>query len=96
MTPRVRHTQIIEMVDTDFGTLVREDCHGYPTEESNLYLVDPENNVLWFAQRAMKDDCYANAVIPVSKDKIKCFSGKGVECEIDLRTGRLIGAELVR
>jgi len=75
---------------------VREDYHGYPKDESNLYLVDSENNVVWFAQRAMKDDCYANPVVPVSQDKIKCFSGKGWECEIDLKTGRLISAELVR
>jgi len=91
-----RHTRVVETVVTAFGTLVREDYRHYPNEESNLYLVDSANTVLWFAQRAMPDDSYANPIVVLGNDKVRCYSAKGIECDIDLKTGRLLNAEVVR
>ena len=96
MISRARHTKVLEAIATDFGTLVREDHHQYPQSESNLYMVGVAGDIVWFAQRAVQDDVYPNPIVRIGKDRIRCFSGKGVECEIELKTGQLLRRELVR
>jgi len=91
-----RHTQVVEVIDTAFGTLVREDYYRYPQQESNLYMLDSSSRPIWFAERAMGDDAYANPIRRIGEDKIKCASWKGFDCEIDLRTGRLINAAFTK
>lgn len=90
ITPR--HTRVVETVDTPFGKLVREDYYGYPQTESNLYMVDHNGTPLWFAERAMADDAYANGIRMASEHAVKCSSWNGFDCEIDLQTGKLVSS----
>lgn len=96
MTLSPRHTRIIETVVTPFGTLVHEDCYQYPRHESNLYMVDAQGNVLWFAERAVDDDAYANRIRKSSDATVKCASWNGFDCEIDLKTGALVHASFAK
>ncbi len=91
-----RHTRVVEAIDTAFGTLVREDYYHHPKRESNLYMVDSASQPIWFAERATADDAYANPIRRVGDDKIKCASWNGFDCEIDLRTGKLIKAPFTK
>jgi len=91
-----RHTKIAEIVATEFGTLIREDYYQYPRTESNLYMTDSENNVLWFAERAMGDDAYAGQIRQIDNQTIKCASWNGFDCEIDLQTGKLVNAQFTK
>jgi hypothetical protein len=92
MDIKARHTRVLEVVETQYGVLVREDYYGYPEAESNLYMVDVHGTLLWFAERAMYGDSYANPVRVSSSHSVRCASWKGYECEIDLENGRLIHA----
>jgi hypothetical protein len=91
-----RHTRAVEAVETAFGTLIREDYYQYPRHESNLYMVDSGHQPVWFAERAMEDDAYANPIRRMADDKIKCASWNGFDCEIDLRTGKLVHAAFTK
>lgn len=91
-----RHTKVVETIDTLFGTLVREDYYGYPRSESNLYLVDHHGKPLWFAERAMDDDAYANPIHELKEGSFKCSSWNCFDCEIDLKTGKLIHAAFTK
>lgn len=82
---------MVETIDTPFGTLIREDHYGYPPTESNLYMVDAQGVPLWFAERAMPDDAFANPIRYSGGLSFKCGSWNGFECQIDLRTGKLLG-----
>jgi len=96
MNLRPRHTAIIETIDTSFGTVVREDYYQHPKNESNLYLVNPSGEIVWFAERAMDDDAYANPIRVVGNDRIKCASWNGFDCEIILRDGKLGNAPFTK
>lgn len=91
-----RHTKIVETLATPVGTLVREDYYKYPRYESNLYMIGEGGSVVWFAERAMPDDAYANPIRGTSSHTVKCASWEGFDCEIDLRTGKLINAEFTK
>jgi hypothetical protein len=79
-----------ESHDTPFGTLVREDYYGYPKTESNLYMLDSNGRPVWFAERLLPDDVYANPIANLGASSFNCASWQGVTCEIDLRTGRIV------
>ncbi len=96
MAIRPRHTKVIESLDTPFGTLVREDYCGYPKSESNLYMIDASGNPVWFAERPMDHDAFANPLHGLGPISVKCGSWKGFDCEIDLRHGKLIHAEFTK
>ncbi len=91
-----RHTKIVETIDTSFGTLVREDYYRYPREESNLYMLDAQGNALWFAERAMDDDAYANSIRKAGDSSVKCASWNGFDCEINLNNGKIIHAAFTK
>ena len=91
-----RHTRVVETITTAFGVVVREDYYGYPTAESNLYMVDANGLPVWFADRAMDDDAYANPIRKSGESSIKCASWNGFDCEIDLNTGKLLNAAFTK
>lgn len=93
---QARHTRILETTETSFGTLVREDYFGYPASESNLYLVDASGTVIWFAERAMPADAYANSVRVSEPSIVACASWNGFDCEINLKNGQLLGSRFTR
>ena len=96
MIQNPRHTKIIESIITKYGVLIREDYHGHPKDEPNLYLANSDGGIIWLAERPLPSDFYVNPVELTFSDSIRCFSAKGIECEIALQTGRLLHAELVR
>lgn len=96
MAVHPRYTTVVQLLDTPFGTLVREDYYRYPESESNLYLIDGNSTPIWFAERPMDDDAYANPVVSVNPTRVRCGTRKGFDCEIDLRSGKLIRAEFTK
>lgn len=96
MSIEARHTQVIEAIETPYGTLVREDYYGYPKSEANLYMVDAHGTLLWIAERAMEDDAYANPVHDLGDTTVKCASWNGFDCEINLKNGKLIHAAFTK
>jgi hypothetical protein len=96
MSIEARYTQVVETVDTPFGTLVREDYYGYPKSESNIYMLSPHGTLLWFAERAMDDDAYANPICKAGEASINCASWNGFDCEINLEDGKLIHAAFTK
>lgn len=96
MKLQARHTSIVETLTTEFGFVVREDYFGYPESESNLYMVDDSNRPIWFAERLMPDDAYANPLHRINSQSVTCSSWKGFTCQIDLRTGKIAHSEFTR
>lgn len=90
MSRSPRHTKIVEAIATPYGTLIHEDHYLYPRHESNIYMVEEQGAILWFAERAMNDDAYTNKIRKSSETTVKCASWNGFDCEIDLATGKLV------
>lgn len=91
-----RHTSIVEAIQTPWGVLVREEHFQYPEVESNLYMVDGTGTPVWFAERAMDGDAYANPVFRINDGLVRCASWRGFDCEIDLQDGRLVNATFTK
>jgi hypothetical protein len=91
-----RHTEIVETLATPFGTLVREDYYGYPESESNVYMVDAADNLVWFAERPIDGDAFANPLHALGPRSVRCSSWKGFDCEIDLHDGKLVQSKFTR
>jgi hypothetical protein len=91
-----RHTMIAETVETPWGVLVREDHFQYPESDSNLYMVDGNGALLWFAERAIEGDAYSNPVQRISEGLVRCASWRGFDCEIDLKDGKLARAAFTK
>jgi hypothetical protein len=85
-----RHTTIVELFETPFGTLVREDYYCYPMGESNVYLLDSKGTPLWFAERPLPDDAYANRIVNLTDKTFECGSWEGFTCKIGLSDGKII------
>lgn len=96
MDIKARHTKVVETIKTQYGVLVREDYYGYPQSESNLYMVDSQGALLWFSERAVDGDSYANPVRMSSDHSAKCASWNGFDCEIDLKNGKLLHAAFTK
>lgn len=96
MNTQPRHTKIVESISTPFGLLIREECFGYPEAESNIYMVDEDGKPIWFAQRAMDDDAYANQIVRLDENTIRCASWNGFTSDINLKNGTLIRSEFTR
>ena len=91
-----RHTQIVETIQTRFGLLAREEYFQFPEDESNLYMISPDGVLLWVAERVMEGDVYANPIVRIDQAQISCASWKGYDCEIDLRSGKLLRATFTK
>lgn len=96
MNIQPRHTKIVESISTPFGLLIREEHFGYPEAESNIYMVDEEGKVIWFAHRPMDNDAYANRIVWLDESTIRCASWNGFTSDINLKNGTLIHSEFTR
>ena len=96
MNVRPRHTKIVESISTSFGLLIREEYLGYPEAESNIYMVDGDGKPIWFAQREMDGDAYANHIVLLDENTIRCASWNGFTSDINLKNGTLIHSEFTR
>jgi hypothetical protein len=96
MNLQPRHTKIVESISTPFGRLIREDYFDYPEAESNIYMIDEDGKPIWFAQRVMDDDKYANYIVLLDENTFRCASWNGFTSDINLENGTLISSEFTR
>lgn len=91
MSDRIpRHTKIEKELVTSLGTVVLEHPVGYARDESNLYCVDPNGKVLWFAELPEANVLYARLKFDDLGEKLLTYSTRNHACEIDPRTGKLL------
>jgi hypothetical protein len=83
------HTQIQKTIQTIVGTIVLEDPAGFPRDDTNLYCLGPNGDLVWQAEKPESAGLY-NRVMLNMDDTLSAYAVTGQSCELDLRTGRLI------
>jgi len=84
-------TAIVQFLVTTGGALVlREEAAGFLPGFSNLYCLDAEMRLLWFAELPGPEDFFAEPVRE-AEGVFACTSISGVECRLDPATGRIVG-----
>jgi hypothetical protein len=82
-------TQIEKTIQLTDGNIILETHTGFPTNESNLYLINPGGNVVWKAEKPDLRSLYTR--IKLNEDfTLSTFTNDGVFCELDLKTGKII------
>lgn len=82
-------TVVVEVIELNGRLIVREDYYQFPPEASNLYCLDFDLNLVWFAERTSPTDAYANPIF-LEDGEIVCASWEGETATIDPNTGRVI------
>jgi outer membrane protein assembly factor BamB len=77
-----RHTKIEKELVTSMGTVVLENPVGYARDESNLYCIDPNGKVLWFAELPETNVLYTRVRFDDQGEKLLTYSMRNHACEI--------------
>jgi hypothetical protein len=89
MNFKPRYTEIIQKIELDNMTIIRENYYGYPNSESNLYAKDNNGIVIWFAELPMINDCYSNEMRLVN-DSITTGTWNGFTIILNAVNGKII------
>jgi len=83
------HTQIQKTIQTMVGTIVLEDPQGFPRDETNLYCLGQNGEIIWQAEKPEPSGLY-NRLMLNSDVTLSAYAITGQSCELDLITGKLI------
>ena len=85
------HTSIEKLIELKKGVVVMESPNGFPLSESNLYMVSPNGDILWKAEKPAPNTLYTK--VKLNEDSsISTFTNSGQFCEIDMETGKIISS----
>ncbi|MFM8368276.1 MAG: hypothetical protein ACKOBL_08800 [Chloroflexota bacterium] len=85
------HTSIEKLIELKRGVVVLENPNGFPLNESNLYLVAPNGDILWKAEKPAGNAIFTK--VRLNEDSsISTFTNSGQFCEIDIENGKIISS----
>lgn len=89
------HTKIEKLIELRKATVVMESPEGFPAGESNVYMVDPNGEILWKAEKPAPNTLFTK--VKLNEDSsISTFTSDGQFCELDVETGRITGTSNFR
>lgn len=89
------HTKIEKIIEIKSGTIVMENPIGFPFDEVNLYMISPNGETLWKAEKP--DPRILFAKVKLNDDfTISTFTTNGLFCDINLETGKIISSSSFR
>ena len=83
-------TQILKTIQTMVGTIVLEDPGGFPSNESNLYHITKNGEMVWQAEKPEPAGLYNRVMLNTDGNTLSAYTVTGQACEIDLMSGKLL------
>jgi hypothetical protein len=84
------HTKIEKTIQTMIGEVVLENHAGFPMNESNLYILGSNGDVIWTAEKPAPKTLFSR--VKLNDDyTLSTYTIHGHACELDLRTGKIVG-----
>ena len=84
------HTQVQKTIQTMVGTIVLEEPSGFPWDESNLYCLGQNGEIVWKAEKPEPSGLYNRVMLNTNGDSLSVYAITGQACEIDLTSGKLL------
>lgn len=85
------HTIVEKLIALKKGTVVMENPNGFPVGESNLYMLAPNGDLLWKAEKPAPDTLFTK--VKLNEDSsVSTFTSNGQFCEIDIETGKIVSS----
>jgi hypothetical protein len=90
------HTRVEKSIQTNQGDIVLEDPHGFPRNESNLYYINRDEEIIWRAEKPAADTLYSRVRLNEDGESLSAYTTGGHACELDLRTGKLLSQSRIQ
>jgi hypothetical protein len=84
------YTKVEKTTQTMMGTVVLEDPHDFPRDESNLYCVGHDGEMVWKAEKPETAGLYNRVMLNTESDTLSAYTVTGQACELELMSGKLI------
>src|SRR5688572_12231649 len=84
------HTIVERSVRITLGDIVLENPNGFPSGESNLYLISPNGELIWQAEKPDPNTLFSRIALNEDGGSLSTYTTGGHACELDLKTGKLI------
>jgi hypothetical protein len=84
------HTTIDKTIQINAGVIVLENSHGFPRNDTNLYLVAQDGKIIWKAEKPDPNTFFTRVKLNEDGDTFSAYTLNSHACELDLKTGKLI------
>lgn len=84
------HTQIQKTIQTMAGTIILEAPSGFPVDESNLYHIGKDGELIWTAEKPERAGLYNRVMLNTDGNTLSAYTVTGQACELDLISGKLL------
>jgi hypothetical protein len=84
------YTQIEKRIEITAGTIILENPGGFPRNETNLYLVNRNGEIIWKAEKPEPGTSFSRVKLNEDGDTFSAYTLGGHACEFELRSGKLI------
>ena len=89
------HTKVEKLIEVKKGVVILESPDGFPPSETNLYMLDPNGDVIWKAEKPAARILFTK--VKLNEDStLSTFTSHGQFCEIDLETGKITSSSSFR
>jgi hypothetical protein len=90
------HTKIDKTIQTFLGFIVLESTDGFPRNDSNLYCVAQNGEIVWRAEKPDANTLFSRVRFNEDGDTLSAYTIGGHACELELRTGKLISQATIK
>ena len=85
------HTSIEKLIELKIGVVVMESPNSFPVKETNIYLVAPNGDVVWKAEKPSANILFTK--MKLNEDgSISTFTNNGQFCDINGEDGKIISS----
>ena len=89
------HTNVEKFLELKKGVVVLESPNGFPIHETNLYMLSPNGEFIWKAEKPSPNILFTK--LKLNEDStISTFTNNGQFCEIDMETGKITSSSSFR
>ncbi len=90
------YTAVERQIDLKVGTVVLESPNGCPVNETNLYMINGEGDILWKAEKPNPNILFTKLKLNEEDMSLSTFTSNGQFCEIDIKTGKILSSSNFR
>lgn len=90
------HTKIDKIIQTRVGLVILEIPDRFPSTESNLYCLAPNNKIIWKAEKPDPNTLYSRVRLNEDGATLSTYTTGGHACDLELSTGRLISQATIK
>jgi hypothetical protein len=84
------HTTVEKVIQLTLGTIVLEDPKRFPLNESNLYYVLLDGDILWHAEKPAPQTLYSRMRLNDNGQTLSTYTLDSHSCELDVQTGKIL------